>query len=178
MNDSKSIQPLIEEVEFILAERRDLSARGPVFRIRHRFHLAGTKCAPGEEIVGVVLAHRDSEYQLGLSLSQLFLFDYLARHTHLSQSARQIELGVRADQFYRRYAKNAGGGDAITRLLARSSIRVHVGRIRQALSRAFREAGIQLLDPCDVLVSQETVSNEVGYRFRAIIEWLHVDFSA
>ena len=47
-------------------------------------------------------------------------------------------------------------------------------RIRAALQLAFREAGLEL-DPQRVLVSERTVGNEVGYRLRATVEWVHND---
>ena len=52
--------------------------------------------------------------------------------------------------------------------------RVHLERLRLALEIAFREAHL-LIDPRDVLLSRETVMNEVGYRTKACFEWIRTD---
>jgi len=54
--------------------------------------MPGSDCLPGEEIVAVSLMYRGREYHLQLSLALRMLFDFLARHSRLPQSARQIEL--------------------------------------------------------------------------------------
>jgi len=47
-------------------------------------------------------------------------------------------------------------------------------RLRQAFRLAFEEAGLRI-DPASVLVAEETVGNEIGYRLKAKCEWVHVD---
>jgi hypothetical protein len=45
-------------------------------------------------------------------------------------------------------------------------------RMRKRLGQLFRRLGINL-DPTRVLVSVETETNEVRYRLRAFVTWLH-----
>jgi hypothetical protein len=168
---------MMEKVDLLIAEMRLLRTAGPQFRIVHRFRVAGSDCLPGEEIIAVFLVHRGSEHQLRLSLAQRILFDYLARHSRLAQSARQIELGIRADDFYTYHAENAGGHAALTRRIPRSAIKVHIRRLRDALSWVFREAGMGI-DSGKVLTVQETVGNEVGYRLKASCHWMHFALNA
>jgi hypothetical protein len=101
------------------------------------------------------------------------LFDYLARHSHLPQSATQIEAGIRAARFYTEHASNAMSRATFTRSIPRSYIRVYIVRLRSALEMAFHKAGLSV-DAQTVLLKQETVMNEVGYALRASVEWTHI----
>ena len=167
------LMTIIEEVDVLVAEIRELNESGPHFRILHRFHTPGTDCAPGEEIAGAWLVYRGRDYHLRLSLALRLLFDYLARHSHLPQSATQIEAGIRADRFYREHAASAIGPDKFSRSIPRSYIRVYIERLKMALTDTFGEADLDL--PADVvLISRETVMNEVGYRLKAAFEWQHL----
>jgi hypothetical protein len=174
MNDS--LKSLMEEIEFVMAERKELSARGPSFRIVHRFRMPGSDCLPGEEIFAVFLVYRGCEYHLRLPLALRILFDYLARHSRVPQSASQIELGIRADDFYRQHAANGTGRWPVTRSITRSYVRTYAIRLRQALELAFQEANLRV-DPRDVLTEPKTVGNEVGYQLRANCDWAHVDLT-
>lgn len=164
---------ILEEVDLLVAEMRELQESGPHFRIYHRFHKPGTVCAPGEEIAAVCLVHHGREYPLRLSLALRILFDYLARHSRLPQSASQIEAGVCADHFSARHAATVMGARTFTRSIARSCIKVYIERLRSALGDTSQEVGLQL-DPRKVLLNQETKGNEVGYRLKASIEWTHI----
>jgi hypothetical protein len=129
-------------------------------------------CAPGEEILIVYLVHRGKLYPLRLSRALRMLIDYLAKHSHLPQSASQIEAGMRADPFYMKHGTNAMLQNGLKRRISRSAIKEYVKRLRLALTFAFREAGLNL-DPRWVAVSEPTVSNEVGYRLKVTVEWFH-----
>ena len=168
--------PVIAAINLLLAEIRALRSKGPRFKIVHRFRMPGSDCMPGEEILAVSLIHRGREYHLRLSLALRILFDYLARHSRLPQSASQIELGVRADDFYRQHAANGTGRRAVTRNISRSYVRVYADRLHQALHLAFREANLRI-DPRNVLIERKTVGNEVGYQMRAGFDWVHVDLT-
>jgi hypothetical protein len=174
MNNSH--QWLKEEIDFLLAEQRELSGHGPSFRIMHRFRMPGSDCLPGEEIFAVLLVYRGREYHLRLSLALRILFDYLARHPRVPQSASQIQLGVRADDFYRRHAVNGTGRRAVTRNISRSYVRTYAKRLHQAFHLAFQEARLQI-DPSDVLVEVKTVGNELGYQLKANCDWVHIDLT-
>jgi hypothetical protein len=164
--------PVIEKVDLLLAEIAELRSRGPHFRIHHRLRKPSTTCSPGEEILAVCLVHRRREYCLPLSLSLRILFDYLARHPRFPQSASQIEAGIREDRFYTRHAAASMGTDKFTRSIPRSYVRVYIERMRNALSRAATEAEAPL-GASTVLVTEDTVMNEVGYRLKAHCEWIH-----
>jgi hypothetical protein len=173
---SDNLRWLMEEIDFLLAERKELSTRGPSFRIVHRFRMPGSDCLPGEEILVVFLVYRGREYHLRLPLALRILFDYLARHSRVPQSAGQIELGIRADDFYRRHAANGTGRRAVTRNIPRSYVRVYADRLHQALQLAFQEASLRI-DPRNVLMELKTVGNEVGYQLRANCDWAHLDLT-
>jgi hypothetical protein len=174
MRDSQAL--ILEKVNLILAEIAELRERGPHFRIHHRFHRPDLgDCAPGEEIVAIGLVHRGREYFLPLSLSLRILFEYLVRHSRLPQSAAQIEAGVREDPFSTHHASNAVTQNRLTRSIPRSYVRVYIERLRNALELVFRKAGLPT-EPHMVLLSEETVMNEVGYRLVATADWVHSKF--
>ena len=177
MPAKSSLSPVLNKVALLVAEIAHLRRAGPHFRIVHRFRLPGSDCLAGEEIFGAFLASRGCEYQLRLSLAQRLIFDYCARHCRLAQSARQIELGMRADPFCKFHAKNANGRTALTRRIPRSSIKEHIRRLHQALGIAFHEAGMGI-DPRSVLIVQDTVGNEVGYKLKATCSWTHIDLTS
>jgi hypothetical protein len=70
------------------------------------------------------------------------------------------------------HASNVRTSNRQTRKFTRSEIKVYVQRIREALARALKEAGINL-DPAEILLGESTVGNEVTYRLKGSIEWIH-----
>jgi hypothetical protein len=168
---------VLNALELIVAEMRQLRTAGPHFRIIHRFHIPGTECLSGEEIFAVFLCWRGREFQLRLSPALLLVFDYLANHSRITQSAKQIELGIRADDFYRQHAKNANGKPALIRRVPRSAVREHIKRLRRALSRVFNEANLAI-DPRKVVIVESTVSNLATYKIRATFQWTHIDLTS
>jgi len=178
MPSKNSLSPVLKKVDLLIAEIRHLRSAGPHFRILYRFRMPGSSGRlPGQEIFAVFLVYRGREYQLRLTLAQRIVFDYLANHCRLAQSARQIELGIRADDFYKFHAKNANGRTVLTRRIPRSSIKEHIRRLLQAIEVVFQEAGIGI-DPRNVLLVQETVGNEVLYKLKATCSWTHIDLTA
>jgi hypothetical protein len=171
---SVSFAHVIEEIDLLLLEFRQLKSAGPHFRIFHRFRVPGTECAPGEEVAAVFLVHRGCEFCLPLSLTLRLVFDFLAKHARLPQSASQIADCFRDDPFYRKRGANVARHGELRRRIARSAIRVYVQRIREALALSFREANLHL-DSRNVLASAETVMNETGYRLRGTFQWFHTD---
>lgn len=164
---------ILQEIDFALEEQSALRTSGPNFTIVHRFRAPGTHCAAGEEVTLISLVHRSRNIPLPLSLALRILFDHFARHRHLGQSAAQIEASVRNDPFYIYHGANAKTHRVRSRGVSRSSVKTYVARLRDALGRAFREAGIAV-DPCTVLVSEETASNSVMYRLRGNFRWVHL----
>jgi hypothetical protein len=165
---------VLDKVELLLTESKYLKAAGAHFRIVHRFRIPGTECLPGEEVAAVYLLHRGREYLIPFSITLRLLFDCLAKSSRAPQSASQIKACFRADPFYVRHGMHALKSSTLRRRIARSAIKVYIQRTREALARAFREANLRL-NPRDVLVSQETVMNEVGYRLRGTFQWVQID---
>lgn len=171
---TKPNRAILHALEILLAELTLLRATGPTLKIIHRFRQVGSICAPGEEVFAIVLMHRGREHLVDLALAQRLLMNYLACHSHIPQSASQIAAGIRADSFYKVHGRNAISNSSMCRKISRSAVKVYVNRIREGLASACREAGLNI-DPASVLLSEQTVSNEVGYRLKARIEWVHVD---
>ena len=169
---------IVEEIDFLLAERRELAAQGPIFRIVHKTRgvWAGTPrrapCLRGEELLGMSLMYRGREYQMPLSPAEASLFDFLGRF-RMGQTASQIERGIRGDAFCMAQHLRARRLKRRNAQFHRTTIRAYVKRIRLALARVFNDAGLHL-DPMRVMVSQSTVGNELAYSIRARIQWLHV----
>ena len=132
---------VLQEVEFLVAERRTLMAAGPSFKI----------ISQNDEIAAVVFVHRTAEIPLKLSITALRIFDYLARHRFLLQSATQIEAGLHHK-------------------VGRRLIKQYVRRLRQSFEDAFAAAELRL-DPYAVLISEQTDVNQILYRLHARIEW-------
>lgn len=170
---SDRFEGVIQEIELLLAESAWLQAKGVHCQIDHRFRKAGTICQAGEEVFAVWLIFRARPYQLKLPIALRVLFDYLARHATHAQSATQIETGMRSDGFYGRHGANASASRRLVRRISHSSVKTYIQRIRDAFRLTFDEARLTL-DPAQVLVSERTVGNEVGYRLKATTMWRHV----
>ena len=158
---------IIEEIEFIEAERRQSRESGPYFRIIHRSERRPDSYYSYQEAVAVFLVCKGRFFQVMLGSVLVKLFDYMARHNRLAQTARQVENGTRADPLFRMRR-----GIRPKNCIPRRYVRVYVDRIRVALGLVFRECGLGIR-PDAVLISEETVMNESGYRLRASFQWLH-----
>jgi hypothetical protein len=166
---------IVQEIDFLVAQRKELTAQGPHFGIIHKVQRLSpgaepcrARCIPGEKLLGifVVLIYRGREYPVPLSPAEALLFDFLA-HFKLPMSAGQIESGIRNNPSYAAYpfrGRRAG--------LHRTSVKQHVRRTREALARIFREACLTSIDPAAVLVNL-TVGNRYAYRLCAAFEWSH-----
>ena len=150
---------------------RHAAAGLPGFVILHRLWQSGTICLAGEEVVGVWL--EPDGPQLRLSLALRLVFDHLGKYHWIAQSAAQIEAAMRADPFYARHAANSRTSRKLTRRMTRSGIKVYIARLRDGLQLAFDEAGVGLKAD-DVLVSERTFGNEVGYKLHAKVRWVHL----
>lgn len=144
---------VLEEIDVLLAERAELAAMGPQFRINGN-----------ESVSAVWFVYRTQEYEVRLSTATYILFSYLVEHRRVGQSASQIARGIQHSVLYREYrASNKRKKRKIR--FHRTTIRMYVKRIRIALCRAFDSANV-VLDPAAVLVSQTTDANEVAYKLR------------
>lgn len=167
-----NLYPVLNKVDLLITEMNLLAVTGPLIRIEHRFRVPGTHCSPGEEISAVKLIHRGQEFPIRLSLAHRMLFDFLARHSDFPQSALQIELAIRSDDFCKRHGTNAPGGKGLKRKISRTAVKMYVQQIRLALALALQEACLSI-DPERVLVKQKTVGNEVGIQLKARFQWIH-----
>lgn len=167
MCGSEAISKIVDELEFLDAERRQLKANGPHFRIVHRSPQPFAPCSLHEK-AAVFLIHHGQMFQVGLGTTVVKLFDYMARHNRLAQTAREIENGIRAQREW-----SGLGGAALASGISTRYVRVYAGRIRAALGLALRNAGLEI-NPNAVLTSEGTALNEVGYRLRGTFEWLHI----
>jgi hypothetical protein len=172
---SREFARVVEEVDLVLAEAAELASVGPHFKIVHRTRELNSECSPGEEVAWALLVYRGREYLLNLSLSILLTFDYLARNRWLPQSARQIVAGMRVDPFYARHGADVRTDGKRTRKISRGAVKEYVKRIRRALEAAFGEAGLRL-DPFSVLISETTEMNDIRYRLKASVEWVHRNY--
>ena len=163
--------PVIEAVDVLRAELRQIASGRLHFRIVHRFRPPGADCVPGEEVLAILFVHRGHEYQLRLSPAMLLVADYLLRHSRYAQTASQIATGIHEGSFYCEYGYT-GRGQRTWRI-PRSAIKEYIKRLHRALAWAFSEARIRV-DPNDVLVTEESTSNHVLYRWRAVVEVVHI----
>ena len=139
---NSSTDGVLKVVDLPVEEVRHFRAAGPRFEIVHRFRTAGSQCGPGEEAFAVFWIFRGTKYQLRLSTTLILLFNYLAHHLHTAQNAKQIELGIRADEFYRQYAANVRSEISLVRHIPRSTVRELIRRIHLALESEFRKANL------------------------------------
>jgi hypothetical protein len=166
----RELRPIVAKADVLIAELAALLQSGPIVRIVHRFHEAGTYCRVGEEVWAVNLVHRGHEIPLRLSLALRLLVNYLAETRHVPQSAAQIAAGINRASFYTSHGKNSGV--VSRRKISRSAVKEYVKRIRKAFNFGFREIALNL-NSKSVLVSRITMGNETHYQLRAAIEWVH-----
>ena len=166
------INAVAEKTELILLEARELAQVGPHIRIYHRFRIGEVGCQPGEEVFAAAVVHRGHEHYLNLPLALLLLLDYLSHHRRVAQSSIQIEAGFRASAFYAEHGVNAMRNLQMTRSITKAAVKEYVKRLRRALTLAFYKAGLRI-DPWKVVLSQPTVTNQVGYRLQGRVEWIH-----
>jgi len=165
-------ETIIRAVKLLTTERANLSKSGPRFLIIHRFWQRETLCTPGEAIAEIRVLHRTRTISVPLSLRLMLLFDYLARHKQLGQSASQIAAGLSTDPFTRQHGAYAHASSILVKRMSRTAIKQQIMRLRLGLQQAFRKAGLSL-DANRVLRSEPTTTNEVRYLLRASVIWEH-----
>jgi hypothetical protein len=168
-------EPILRALELLRVERAELSLRGPRFLIIHRFCQPETICTPGEAIAEVQLMHRTRVFSVPLSTRLMLLFDYLARHRRMPQSASQIAAGLSVDPFCQEHGAYANAQETLSKDVSRTALKQQIMRLRAALRSAFRQAGLGI-DPDRVLISEATEGNEVLYRLKIAVEWLHMEY--
>ena len=177
MFSNDSFAPVVDHVELLIAELNQLKSSGWPFKITHRFRLPGVDCASGEEVLAICFVPRGHEYQLHLSPALLLVADYLLRHARFAQTASQIASGIHASSFYSEHATNGHGRRQRMKRIPRTAIREYIRRLHRALAMAFHEANLRI-DPLDILTVEESVGNQVLYRWKAAVEVVHLDLTA
>lgn len=165
---------LAEVLDLLAAEIRYVRSRRFVFRVVHRWHITGTACVPGEEVLAIFLVFREHEYQLRLSPTLLLIADYLLRTARYAQTASQISSGIGANGFYVEHGKY--GGRKRPSRVPRSAVKEYIRRLQKAIGIALTEANL-CFDPKEILVVEDSVSNHVLYRWMASIDLVHLDLS-
>lgn len=172
MRNSEQYSQVIQEIDFLRAERRELSVTGPRFVVIHRGHQLEAFCLAGEVVEQVCLIHRWNQIPLRLSPIGLLIMDCFCRNRFKPLAALRIEQILKSDPFYTRQGANLQGGNIKVDLPKRSSIKVYVQRIREQMARIFNEVGLDL-DSSRVLISETTDTNAVVYRLKASVEFVH-----
>jgi hypothetical protein len=167
------LDQLIEEIDFIVAERRNLRARGVHLIVTHLDHIPGTICAPGEMVGDVSLGGIPSPTSFGLSHLSLLMIDCFCRY-RLPLSAWRIEQIMNSDPFYVDYAANQIDFDQICAKPDSRTVRVYVPRIQRRMEAVFRDRGL-VVDPLQILISEPTETNVIVYRLKATVEIVHID---
>ena len=173
MNNRERLNHLVKEIEFVLAERRNLRARGLHLIVSHLDHAPGTICAPGEMIGDIYLGGLPIPTSLRLSQMSLLLMDCFCRY-HTPLTASRIERIMISDPFYVSYAANRMGDDQVFAKPDSRTVRVCVSRIRKQMEMIFQQLGLTL-DPRQILISEATDSNVTVYRLKATVEFMHFD---
>jgi hypothetical protein len=61
------------------------------------------------------------------------------------------------------------------RAIPRAYVRVYINRVRAAIQQALEDAGMLMASDA-VLVSEQTVMNEIGHRLNTTVDWVHAAF--
>lgn len=159
----KGRQPLIEEVEYLLARRRLRERERPRLVVEHGYHNSGTICVRGETIENCHLRFPDKEIPIPLALSGLMLCDCMARHHLTPLSIARMQHILTDDPFYRHLGANSFERAERMPRFTRVGLRVYVARLREQIGKALRRGG-SMICPEDVLTSETTDSNVVVHR--------------
>ena len=172
MYSAKQLSHVVEEIDYLRAERNILASEGPHFRVIHGGHQRETLCLHGEIIEQICLLHRWNLFPLPLSPKGLLIMDCFCRNRSKPLTASRIDQILACDSFYIRHGANLGIARLIATSPGRSAIKVYVQRIRRQMTRTFESAGL-MLDPAQVLVSEATENHVVAYTLRASVDFIH-----
>ena len=166
MNNSRNLAHIVEEIDYLRAERGMLLNQGPQFLVLHGFHKPGSVCLPGETVERAFLLRDGKRYPVDLSPSGLIVFDCLCKHRLKPLTATRIAALLSSDPFYVRYGANLGPNRPPVIIPGRSSIKVYLQRIREQMAKVFLLAGVEI-DPSTVLSKESTEKNSVFFILRA-----------
>ena len=172
MRDREGIKPIVEEVDYLIADRRQRALGCRRIVVVHGHHQRETACLDGETVERVSFVFGSREFPLRLSPTGLLIVDCLSRHRWTPLSATQIERILSSDPFYLRHGANSVNSTKAAVRPRRSSIKVYIRRIRVQIGKVLQEAGT-IVRPEAILVSDTTDSNVVVYRLDASVEFRH-----
>jgi hypothetical protein len=172
MNSAERLSHVVEEIDYLRAERNILATEGPHFRVIHGGHQRETLCLHGEFVEQICLVHRWNLFPLPLSPTGLLIMDCFCRNRLKPLTASRIAQILASDPFYIRHGVNLGIGRLTAASPSRAAIKVYVQRIRRQMVRTFDSAGV-MLGPAQVLISEATEKNAVAYTLRASVDFVH-----
>jgi hypothetical protein len=178
MKNNEGIRRLVDEIEYLRAKRAQMAAAIPRLIVVHGHHQPEMNCLPGETVEQISLSVRSNIIPLRLSPTGLVIGDVLARKRPMPLSASHIERILSSDPFCVRLGANAVPAPRLTIRLTRKTIKVYIGRLRQQLGKALKEAGLAMR-PEEVLVSEDTdLLNVTAYRIAIPCEFVHIGGTA
>ena len=166
MNDNYRFAPILEEIEFLIAERNQIACSGPHLVIQYKSDKEGRR-----DIVSVRLIHHSRSFQIKLSFLGRIFVDFLAQRRHVPQTAAEIEAGI--DGLYAKDTTHPRGSRR-RHLITRRMAKVYVQRLRSALGRTFQDAGLRT-NPYRIVLSERSETNMALYRLRCTAEWRKED---
>lgn len=172
MSDRDKLRHIVDELDYLLAERSQKAAECPRIIVFHGHHQPGTLCLPGETVEKASLWLGSREMPLHLSPTGLLILDCLSRFRQTPLCAAHIERILASDPFYVRHGANALCVDRAGVRPKRASIKVYIQRIRLQLGMALGEAGLNL-NPSQILTREATDSNIILYRLKISVEFRH-----
>jgi hypothetical protein len=178
MNGREEFRSIVEEIDYLLAERRQRAVERMRLIVVHGYHKAVTDCLPGETIEQVCISVRSDLIPLRLSPTGLVIADVIVRKKPRALTASHIEHILASDPFYLRLGANAGPAQRAIKRPTRRSIKVYIKRLRQQIGRILKEAGLTKL-PEKVLASEGTdLLNVTAYRFAIPCDIIHLGATA
>src|ERR1039458_2292670 len=103
MNSTERFSHVVEEIDYLRAERNILATDGPHFRVIHGGHQRETLCLHGEIVEQICLVHRWNLFPMPLSPAGLLIMDCFCRNRLKPLTASRIDQILATDPFYLRY---------------------------------------------------------------------------
>lgn len=175
MRDREELRRIVEELDYLMAKRRQRAGECPRFVVIHGHHQPGTDCLHSETVEKASLLFGSKEIPLHLSPTGLLIVDCLSRFRRTPLSTAHIERILASDPFYLRHGANALGGSRPVARPKRASIKVYIQRIRLQIGKAIAAAGIDTKAET-ILTSETTDSNVVVYGLSVSVAVRHCKY--
>jgi hypothetical protein len=158
MKSIERLNAIVEEIDYLLAKRKQIAAERINLTLVHGHHRPRTECLYGETVEQASLVFRSNEIEPRLSPKGLAILDCLGRHRR-PLCVAQIEHIFLTDPFYLHLGWNAFGDNRAAVRLDRASIRTYLERIGVQLEKALRKVGLNL--KADEIIHSETTDSNV-----------------